>query len=178
MLPHLGLRADDDGLDGAPVPFALAVHVIDAAEFPLGEGGGEGGGIDVVRGGVHDEGDPAGSTIHLEFAGVQPIRIAAPAPGDEDLSVEDGDFEFRGQGGPVRAAGLAADDAEVRPDLWGEAGIILDLLHGGEDAVQGSFLYGNHGGEAAGGEIGCRRVGRDEGREDEEFIIGGTLGQL
>lgn len=168
LLARFRLPSDDDGLDGAPVSFALAVHVVDAAVFPLGEGGGEGGGVDVVGGGIDDKGDPAGAAIDLEFAGIEVVGVAAPAPGDKDLAVEDGDFDFGGEGGPVGSAGEAADDAHVGADLRGESGVVFHLLDAGEDAVERAFLDGDDGGESAGGGIGGGWGGRDEAGEDEE----------
>ena len=138
----IGLPSDDDGLGGAPVSFSLAVHVVDGAVFPLGEGGGEGGGVDVVGGRIDDEGDPAGAAIDLEFAGVEVVGVAAPSPGDEDLAVEDGDFDFGDESGPIGSAGEAADDTQVCADFGGESGVVFHLLDTGEDAVERAFLGG------------------------------------
>ena len=67
----------------APLADSLGVLGVDGAVFPLGGGGGEGGGVDVVGAGVDGEELPgAGAGVFLDLDGFHAVFV----PDDFDLS--------------------------------------------------------------------------------------------
>jgi len=62
--PRNKSTAEGDGEDFAPLAGGGIVHPEDGAVFPLGEGGGEGVGVEVVGGGIEGEDLPAGATAN------------------------------------------------------------------------------------------------------------------
>lgn len=89
--------------DVAPLADALGVFGVGGAVFPLGGGGGEGFGVDVVGAGIEGEEGP-GAAVHLDFEGF--LAVFGPE-----------DFHF------------AAVEAETEGEPWK----VMQLAIGGSD---------------------------------------------
>lgn len=146
---------DEEGDGVAPLADGAVVDAVDGFVGPLGRGGGEGMGVDVVGGGVVGEQDEAFAVgvVDLDLALVEEGGVFAPAPADEDFVAADGGGDDRLDGGEIRGGDVFGDDAEGVAHGFVIGGVGLDEVAEGAEA---GLDAGEDGGDAEGegGEFG------------------------
>lgn len=151
---------DEEGDGVAPLADGAVVDSVDGFVGPLGRGGGEGMGVDVVGGGVVGEEDEAFAVgaVDLDLALVEEGGVFAPAPADADFVAADGGGDDRLDGGEIRGGGGFGDDAEGFAHGFVVGGVGFDKVAEGAEAGLDAGKDGRDRG-GVGGEIGFGGAG-------------------